>query len=305
MINEGQYDPMEEASDTSLMHFFDGSPTVYRWLLNQEEFFIDLEQRIGELTISVAQAMSTRSNGSKCLEALIAHGSGSDVNLIPQQILPRLNMWLFHCAILGHPLLNDDTIEFPFPDDTIDFPKRIKVLWDAGADIHLPKLHNNLETSLDYLFDVFQVTSISRRTEKSTRSLYDRLDEYSIIKHRLRTSRSLWHTRYPRNKLSILEVAQRYLDAWMEVLLEAGLDVVGYGRREDQTHPGGLVHSPYEERPMEARVYFEYGDHVNGCRIHVTEIWMYENEWDSDPDEKEAASAETSTMPGTWDFDDA
>lgn len=284
MINEGQYDPMEEADGRSLMHAFDGSPTVYQWLLHQEEFFIDLEQRSGERTMSVAQLMSPRSNGSKCLEALIAYGS--DLNHITHKNFTLLSM---HYAVLSFPIMNN----------IIDFPKRIKVLWDAGADIHTPELHNNPGTPLNLLFDVIQFTSLSKRTEKFTRSLYDRLDDSSITKHRPRTSRSLWRTWYPGNELSILEVAQRYLDAWMELLLEAGLDVVAYGRREDQMHPERLVYSPYEERPIEARVYFEYGDHVSGCRIHVTEIWLAE-----DPAEKKTTTAEDSTMPGSWDFDD-
>ena len=287
MINEGQYDPMEEASDTSLMHCFDGSPTVYRWLLNQEEFFIDLEQRIGELTMSAAQAMSPSSNGSKCLEELIAHGT--NLNHAPRQDLPFLEVSLVYYSMCVSPIQHD----------TIDFPKRFKVLWDAGADIHMFKHHKTSGISLASLFDFIQVMSTSKRTEKSTLSQYDRLDDSSIIEHRPRTSRSLWHTWYPGYELSIMEITQRWLDAWMEVLFDAGLDIIDYGRREDQLHPKGIVYSYFRKWSMEARVYFEYGNHIGGCRIHVTEVWLAE-----DPAEKNTTTAEDSTMPGSWDFDD-
>lgn len=57
-------------------------------------------------------------------------------------------------------------------------------------------------------------------------------------------------------------------------------------------HPEGLVDNHYGE----ARVYFEYGSHVDGCRIHVTEIKTHDPAWKDD-------DAEPSTMPGSWDFD--
>ncbi len=37
MIHDGQYDPMEQVNYTSVMHSFERSSTVHRWLLEQEE----------------------------------------------------------------------------------------------------------------------------------------------------------------------------------------------------------------------------------------------------------------------------
>ena len=124
---------------------------------------------------------------------------------------------------------------------------------------------------------------------------YGRLEDNLTIKHRPRTSKSLWSTWYPGNELSILVVAQRHLDAWMEILLEAGLDVADYGRREELLHPEGLSCSEYGQ----ACIYFEYGDHVSGCRIHVTEVWIFGH-----PDEEAPPTLTSEKLPGTWDSDD-
>lgn len=198
----------------------------------------------------------------------------------------------------------------------VDFPKRVKVLWDAGADFHKLRIHDSFGSTLDFLFTVVEgyrcggkyakinhqrcetdQTSIPSPPLWSSTDIieYDRLEDTSAVEYRLRTSKSLWHTWYPGYDLSLLEVAQRWLDAWMEILVEAGLDIAEYGRREDELHPNGLFHNKYGE----ARISFEYGEHVSGCRVHVTEIWLY------DPTRTRATSAKASEMPGSWDFDDA
>lgn len=87
----------------------------------------------------------------------------------------------------------------------------------------------------------------------------------------------------------------------MEVLLEAGLDVADYGRREKQMHPKGLLDSDYGE----ARVVFEYGEHAGGCRIHVTELWIYNADEEGSASTETSTSKEPSPMPCNWDFDDA
>lgn len=305
MVNEGEYDPMEQAEYSSLMHYFRGSPIVYRWLLNQEGFVIDFEQTpINIKTIAAASVRSELSITSECLELVAAHesdlsdqaGSNGHTDGLTQA----------HTAVCYLPYMADD----------VEYPKRIKVLWDAGADLHTPQLHNDLGSTLDVLFFLptfhaydrirrkrygVEQLSIPRPPLQSTKHVisYDRLENNSSFQYRSRTPRSMFYTWYPGYELSILEVAQRYLDAWMELLLEAGLDIVDYGRREDRLHPGGLFHGQWIRLGFEARVYVEYGDHVGGCRIHVTELWVL------DVTEEKITSTEKSRMPGSWDFDDA
>lgn len=305
MINEGQYDPMEEANRTTVMHSFHGSPTCYRWLLEQEEFLIDFEQRAFNIvTIDAALMFSQNSNSSSCLEAAIAHQSNS-------RYPGRLDSSVDH-----HPLLYWAIMSLHYTAADVHYPKCVKVLWNAGVDFHPLRLHDSFRTTLEFLFFVvdfyrsdgdyteinyqrceIEQTSVPSPPLRSTTDAieYDRLEDTSAIEHRPRTSRLLWHTWYAGNDLSILEVAQRWLDAWIEILLEAGLDIAEYGRREDELHPEGLLVGRYGE----ARVYFEYGEHVRGCRIHVTEIWLCNRT------RKRPTSAKASKMPGSWDFDDA
>ena len=306
LVHEGQYDPMEAADGNghSVMHSFEGSPTVYRWLLQQEEFLIDFEQEcFNAWNIPVALIYSHNSNSSSCLEALVADGSLDSFD-DRYSLSPWTVVCLFDMA------------------DVVDYPKRVKVLWDAGVDFHASQVNNEYGTTLNVLFwDVGYQRSLyddstgikPQKCEMERESIpapplepegdiieYDRLEDKSTIKDRPRTSKSLWHTWFPGQDLSILEVAQRYLDAWMEILLEAGIDIEKYGRREDELHPKGFFIGDLSDRNhTQARVIFEYGDHVDGCRIHVTEIWL------CDRDGERATSVETSTMPGSWDFDDA
>lgn len=299
MINEGQYDPMEEANSTSVMHQFRGSSTVYRWLLSQDVFMIDLKQKqYGRENVAVALSGSFESNASKHLEAVIAYGSGLNDLVAPYSLGDVVLELVLHLQNIA---------------GNVDLPNRVKVLWDAGADFHTLDHPYLNKTALEGLCWANACTVLSAgRTEynkygvdrqwipspslMSTEDVveYDRLEDTSDIKYRPRTSRLLWRTCYHGKDLSILEVAQRYLDAWLEVLLEAGLDIVAYGRREEELHPRGIICHPWGEW----RLFFEYGDHVNGCRIHVTEIWV------ADPNKAKAVSAETSTMPCSWDFRD-
>ena len=303
MVHEGQYDPMERAHGTSVMHSFEGQPTVYRWLLDQGEFVIDFEQTavFRAETIAAALISTRKMNSSGCLEVVLAQGSNLDDPA-------GSGMWgegltLAHRAVC---YLTDLA-------DNVDFPKRIKVLWEAGADFHTSKLHNCFGTTLDFLFrvvslgDGHEAQTGDRRYGVEWESMpapplktdediveYDRLEGTSPIKYRPRTAKSLWRTWSRGNDLSALELTQRYLDAWTEVLLEAGLDISEYGRREDRLHPEGLFDNDFGQ----ARFKFEYGDHVDGCRIHVTEIWRY-GRFSSN-----ATSAETAKMPCSWDFDE-
>ena len=309
MVKEGQYDPMEQASYTSVMHSFGGSLTAYRWLLDQEEFVIDFEQpRPWDMQpIAAALIGSQHLDSSSFLEAVIAHGSdvtdsGGSRSLNGEMFwLPNMAVWDLARAGMA---------------DVADFPKRVKVLWDAGANFHTPRPHNRFGTTLDFLFYIsfkdVRAVHIEHQVEQefitaphriSAEHVFEslRLQNIPHIKDRPRTPKSLWHTWWhkwhPGVELSILEVIQRHLDAWMEVLLEAGLDIAEYGRREEQLHPEGLLYNEWGE----ARVYFEYGEDVGGCRIHVTEIWAL------DPYNhhgKAATSAETAKMPCSWDFDD-
>lgn len=288
MINEGQYDPMEDANDTSVMHTFDGSPAVYRWLLDQEDYLIDFEQTaFNRRTIAGALIAENQPNqalqASSCLEALIAHGS--DLNDLVGRKSTDGQILLAHSAVFDLRLVAEID----------DFPKRIKVLWDAGADFGSTSEHLIFSCVNDrYGTSELKRESIPAPPIMSAEEVieYDRLEDTSTIKNRPRTPKSLWRTWYPGNDLPVMEVVQRYLDAWMEVLLEAGIDITEYGRREDQLHPEGLLDVRYGE----GRVYFEYGSHVDGCRIHVTEIKTYDPAWIDD-------DAEPSTMPGSWDFD--
>ena len=302
MIHEGQYDPMEVSTTTSVMHAFVGSPTVYRWLLDQDEFLIDFApSQYSPSNITAGLITSRISSASKCLEAVIARCR--NLGRLEEDWFFGTKLSLAHTAVYAMVLQAGN----------IDLPNRIKVLWDAGADFHGSRNSQCPGTTLDVLFSFFIFISREYRTGniecgverqsipappiKTTKDVfeYDRLEATSSIKYRSRTSRSLWRTWCPGSELSTLEVVQRHLDAWMEVLLEAGIDIDEYGRREDLLHPDGLLDDLYGE----ARVLFEYGDHVNGCRIHVTEVWVYRDY------ENESTSAETSTMPGSWDFNDA
>ena len=65
MVNEGLYDPMEKGKRYSVMHNFSGSSTVYQWLLDQEEFSVDLEQEaFGWRTIPAALFKLGNSNAA-------------------------------------------------------------------------------------------------------------------------------------------------------------------------------------------------------------------------------------------------
>lgn len=233
MINEGQYDPMEDADNTSVMHSFDGSPAVYRWLLGQEDFLIDFEQTAfdGRTIAGALIAENQAMQASSCLEALIAHGS--DLNDLVGRKLTGCNVLLANSAVFDLRLVAEID----------DFPKRIKVLWDAGADFAM---------TLYCLFfacakDRYGIPELKRESFPAPPMMsaervigYDRLEDTSTIKNRPRTPKSLWRTWYPGNDLSVMEVFQRYLDAWMEVLLEAGIDIAEYGWGEDQLH-GSLL----------------------------------------------------------------
>ena len=307
MIHEGQYDPMEVSNTTSVMHAFVGSPTVYRWLLDQDEFLIDFApSQYSPSNITAGLIVSVHPSASECLEAVIARCR--TLGCLEENWFFWTKLSLAHTAVYAMVLQAGN----------IDLPNRIKVLWDAGADFHRSWNSEVLGTTLDFLVSVPKFYRSSCRTGscrtgnnecgverqsipappiKTTKDVfeYDRLAATSNIKYRFRTSRSLWYTWYPGDELSILEVVQRCLDAWMELLLEAGIDIVDYGRREDLLHPDGLLYCGFGQ----ARVLFEYGDHVNGCRIHVTEIWVYDMYKEKSP------PAKTSTMPGSWEFDDA
>ena len=304
MINEGQYDPMGGSDGWSVMHLFDGSPTVFQWLLDQDEFSIDYEQKAyGNYNICSALMVSGSLNTSSFLEAVLARDSDS----IAGSQGPGEDPPLAHTAMRS--VRNRA--------DNLDFPKRIKIIWDAGVDFHSPDhfgetvgilLHNALlQDDIDsrYKYRSRQVESdrIPTPPRMSTKAIveYGRLEDPSAINHRPRTPKSLWRTWFPGHELSILEVMQRHLDAWMEILLEAGLDLAEYGRREEELHPEGFL--TYFR--VDARVRFEYGDHVNGCRIHVTEIWLYGPgiKIRAPENEEESTSAEISTMPGTWESD--
>lgn len=309
MITEGQYDPMEMASDTSIMHYYNGASTVYQWLLDQDEFLIDYQQQdVGFQNIAVALITSQQWNASQCLGAVIAH----HIELED----PTGKLFFGGGSSLAHRAV----MVLPDLAENIDFPKRIKLLWDAGAEFHTPKPQCKFGTTLDTLFywirfhldhedrvehDMYGVVRASvpdpsgMATEYGIE--YERLEDTSAVESRLRTPRSQWQTWYSGSDLLMLEVAQRHLDAWMEVLLEAGLDLLDYGRKEDRLHPEGLLANEYGE----ARVYFEYGDHVNGCRIHVTEFWVLDPHRIDDLDTgEEATFAEHPRIPGTWDFED-
>ena len=251
-------------------------------------------------TIAAALIESPHLNSSSHLEAVIAHGS--DVTDPRESGWLGDNLWLPYRAVWSLRLRAD----------VVDFPKRVKVLWDAGADFHTPRLHNPFGTTLDFLFDtsfIFdRAVDVEHSVERESIPApplmsaedvfeYDRLQDISDIKDRPRISKSQWHSWCPGHELSILEVTQRHLDAWMEVLLEAGIDIAEYGRREEQLHPEGLFYNSCGE----VRVYFEYGEDDGGCRIHVTEIWAFDplNVYG-----KAATSAEIAKMPCSWDFDD-
>ena len=319
MIHEGEYDPMEEANGTSLMHEFEGSSAVYRWLLDQEEFYIDFYQRHA-ITGNIASSLihSEKMDSSKCLEAVIRRGS--DVN--------DSCGWIFEDSTS---LAHVAACSIGYLVDNLDFPKRIKALRDAGLDFHARKINSAFGTPFDALlatalFQVFNARSdfeidynkhrerfksVPKPPTGSTRRVVDYvlLDPTLEIRYRPRVPRALWWTwngteGYPTwgaiRRFSLLEMMQRYCDAWLEVLLEAGLDIADYGRREERLHPGGvfLVCVGWGE----ARVVFEYGSHVNGCRIHVIEIWVFDP-YDNDREEK-TGSAEVPAMPCSWDSDD-
>ena len=309
MVKEGQYDPMESASYTSVMHSFGGSLTAYQWLLDQEEFIIDFEQPRpwDSQTIAGALIGSQNLDSSSFLKAVMAHESGvTDLGEI--RFLAEEDLWLPHMAVWD--------LARAGMADVVDFPSRVKVLWDAGFDFHTSRLHNRFGTTLDFLFSISFIITIDvplgHKVEREYIPVpplmsaedvleYDRLQDIPHVKDRPRTPKSLWHTwwpkRHPGVELSMLEVAQRHLDAWMEVLLEAGLDIAEYGQREERLHPEGLFY----DRFGVARVHFEYGEHVGGCRVHVTEIWAF----DPDKDYGTAATcAEPAKMPCSWDFED-
>ena len=304
MIHEGQYDPMEDSIYGGVMHNFEGPSIVYEWLLDREEFFIDFDQKspIG-LTIASSLILASGLYISTCLKALIARGS--------------------HVVLDGdYSLVHDGAWSLALCADDLDFPKRIKVLWDAGVDFHAP-VTGTVQTPFEWvmncaqfrIFDAktkYNIYSVERKsTPKPPRGWPRRVIDYDILDPGLslwcrpRLSKALWQTWITKGQLtldavsglSLLEITQRYLDAWMEVLLEAGLDLADYGRREDQLCPEGVV----VLNGGEARVVFEYGSHVNGCRIHVIELWVFDPE--NDDREEEATSAEAPAMPCSWNFD--
>lgn len=297
MVIDGQYDPMEGNHGASVMHGFKGSPEVYRWLLAQEEFLIDFEQRTNRhMTIANSILLSPLSNASKFLEAVLTYRV-DDVGSPRSRFV--LSLW--ELAPIAVICFCRGGARYP------DFSNRMKLLWNAGVDFHIRRSPNLFGSTIDFLVSTIVFNMGEREwlhsgvlPPLSAEGLINscRLEDTSTIEYRPRVSRSLWHTWHPGDELPILEVVQRHLDAWMEALLEAGLDIADYGRQEDQLHPGGLVRGTIVPTyQVKARLHFEYGDHVNGCRIHVTEIWIYKD------DDSNAASSETPTMPCSWDFD--
>ncbi|KAM0798555.1 hypothetical protein BDR22DRAFT_891172 [Usnea florida] len=305
MIHEGQYDPMEDSIYGGVMHNFEGPSIVYEWLLDQEKFFIDFDQKspIG-LTIASSLIHASGLDTSTCLKALIARGS--------------------HVVLDGdYSLVHDGAWSLALCADDLDFPKRIKVLWDAGVDFHAPVTGTG-QTPFEWVMNSAQLRIFDAKTKYNIYSVerksipkpprgwprrvidYDILDPSLSLWCRPRLSKALWPTWMTEEELtldavsgySLLEIWQRFLDAWVEVLFEAGLDIADYGRREEQLYPEGVV----VFIGGEARVVFEYGSHVNGCRIHVVEVWVFDR--DHRVRQQEATIAEAPAMPCSWDSDD-
>ena len=92
--------------------------------------------------------------------------------------------------------------------------------------------------------------------------------------------------------LAVLRVMQRCLDAGMQLLREAGFDLEAYGKEQELQHPDGLFFNHSRGR---ARTNLEYGEHVNGCKIHLVEI--------GDDDQQLAPDftlTSPKVMPGSW-----
>ena len=309
IVRDGQYDPMEESSGYTQMHLFCGIPTVFKWLLHQEEFFIDFEYLAEGYTIASSHVVNSRLYSLEYLEALAAAKRGSK---------DPFELHIFR-EITGDTLIDIFVRSLQKVTDEPDLSKRIKVLWDAGIDFHA-SAENRLLPLEALLTIVLYQRSIIKPSEQSGRDTehksiqrplsgvklnveeYEGLEDNSAVKDRSRTPRSLWRTWYPGHDLSILEVVQRHFDAWTEVLFEAGLDITEYGRRKKEIYPGGLLQCGWGE----ARILFEFGEHVDGCRIQITETWLYgldNREYDFN-NKKEPTSTGNSKMPGGWCSDE-
>ena len=295
MVEEGQYDPMEAADyGSTVLHWFEGSPTVFQWLLDQEAFLIDLHQ--------------STSDGDSVAHCLL-YQSGSDISHYLEAVIQhkrRLKNPTEFSDFSQEQRLGYASCCLPYMADELDFPNRIRVLWGAGADLRVPESLEDSGTMLDELLFWIVYRLITDRGEDAVG--YHRVEDISTVHFRSRTSKSMWKAWYPGHELSVLEVVQRYLDAWMEVLVETGINVAEYGRREDQLHPEGVLPWKWEEVYGEARVVFEYGDHLDGCRIHVTEIWK-EHDLDDESatlgeDDESSTYGDTSAMPCSWNSDD-
>lgn len=73
----------------------------------------------------------------------------------------------------------------------------------------------------------------------------------------------------PSGKASIIDIVQRFLDAWVEVLREAEVDLVQYGRKEEELHSGNLFS---KSKDQEVLLTVEYGDNANDLRIHAAAL---------------------------------
>ena len=125
ILCQGQHDPMQHGDDWSVMHVYVGPTEGYQWLLNQEEFHIDLAENVLSCVIVVAaQTYFEDGNASELLEEMITKDyDPSD----------RAGKAAFGdgFALIHHAVWNSDNMFF-----NADFPNRIRVLSSAGADLN-------------------------------------------------------------------------------------------------------------------------------------------------------------------------
>ena len=301
LIHDGRYDPMELGHNLTVIDSYPGSLAAYEWLLDQDDFCIYHESSVilGQLTMLSRKAMSEHSHESERTAAVLKRVIA--LQDLCSEHWPSLISRVYSFILL--PTFN----ELGIPELT----NCVRALWEASANLLDPQdqgstIDEILLSLINWSMFMwkhhwrerfnFHPSKLSEEFVVERRKNQSPNEIISDLKNYPRFPRLLWKTWYPSNDLSALEVMQRCVDAQLEVLWEAGIDLETYGKNQALQHPRGFNFYKYDYW-ANATFVFEFGEHVHGCRIHIVEIGLRMADYES-------VYGFAGKMPGSWNSED-
>ncbi|KAI9835263.1 MAG: hypothetical protein M1819_002407 [Sarea resinae] len=291
LVEDGQYDPAAREGNQTALDTYKGPAEGLKYLLNQNEFVLDFEDESYLFHYLLQNPNTTRSRYLPELVATVLEHQKRHPETLQFEVLPRI--------VYNAPL------QFEF----LEFPKQIALLVSAGADVHLIG-RSSSKTLLDKLLEA---SALELRDRFSTVPRYMEKNRGDPLS--LESDSSTPFRKVPRRELRSwypadipylpgMELIQRLLDAWVEIIHEAGIDMEAYGRREESLHPDHIFSASLEDtdsrmpktrRLFQARFVFDYGEKVDGLRIRVVELLG--NEWKT---LRNLQGRPVQSMPGGW-----